>query len=503
MPDLLSVCMQDVVHAWEPGLQEVTRIPDNERRRPSATGIRRNWHWFQAADARFLLDVQSGSLHSVDEAAWNVLEALASLDGESAGSGKRSATVAAVAGLDLKQTEDVLDDLDTLIAEGTLAWPDDEDPVPSELGPGVVKAMCLHVAHDCDMRCGYCFAGTGGFGGTRSLMPPEIACAALDLLFDISGHVKHLDVDFFGGEPLLAMDTVVRAVEHGRKLEAETGKVLKFTITTNARGLSPEIGKFLNENRIAAVLSLDGRPEVHDAVRKTASGEPTFERSSQNALRFVKTRPDGPDGEYYARGTYTRKNTDFVNDVLFLADMGFSSISFEPVVAPPSAPYSIRESDLEEIYESYDRLVREMDLRRREGRGFRFFHFDLDVAKGPCLAKRLLGCGAGREYVAVTPDGDLYPCHQFVGREGFSMGDVYRGIEKPEIGEAFASAHIYAKEACRDCWARYLCSGGCHANAHQMNGTLMEPYSMGCMITRKRLESALAFAGIGSGCDDQ
>ncbi|MDD3599502.1 MAG: SPASM domain-containing protein, partial [Firmicutes bacterium] len=324
-----------------------------------------------------------------------------------------------------------------------------------------------------------------------------------DLLFDISGHVKHLDVDFFGGEPLLAMDTVVRAVEHGRKLEAETGKVLKFTITTNARGLSPEIGKFLNENRIAAVLSLDGRPEVHDAVRKTASGEPTFERSSQNALRFVKTRPDGPDGEYYARGTYTRKNTDFVNDVLFLADMGFSSISFEPVVAPPSAPYSIRESDLEEIYESYDRLVREMDLRRREGRGFRFFHFDLDVAKGPCLAKRLLGCGAGREYVAVTPDGDLYPCHQFVGREGFSMGDVYRGIEKPEIVEAFASAHIYAKEACRDCWARYLCSGGCHANAHQMNGTLMEPYSMGCMITRKRLESALAFAGIGSGCDDQ
>ena len=183
-------------------------------------------------------------MHSVDEAAWNVLEALASLDGESAGSGKRSATVAAVAGLDLKQTEDVLDDLDTLIAEGTLAWPDDEDPVPSELGPGVVKAMCLHVAHDCDMRCGYCFAGTGGFGGTRSLMPPEIACAALDLLFDISGHVKHLDVDFFGGEPLLAMDTVVRAVEHGRKLEAETGKVLKFTITTNARGLSPEIGSF-------------------------------------------------------------------------------------------------------------------------------------------------------------------------------------------------------------------------------------------------------------------
>ncbi|HOK70413.1 MAG: thioether cross-link-forming SCIFF peptide maturase [Bacillota bacterium] len=498
MPDLLPVCLQDIVYAWEPGLSEIADILDIERRRPSAAGIRRNWHWFQAADARFLLDVQSGSLHAIDDAAWDVLEALVSSCDQAGTRECAAADLAAAAGVDVSQTEEILHDLAVLIDEGTLAWPDDEDPVPSALGPGVVKAMCLHVAHDCDMRCGYCFAGTGGFGGRRSLMPPEIACAALDLLFDISGHVKHLDVDFFGGEPLLAMDTVVRAVEHGRKLEAETGKVLKFTITTNATRLTPEIGKFLNDNQIAAVLSLDGRPQVHDAVRKGASGESTFDRCSANALSFVKTRPEGPDGEYYARGTYTRKNTDFVEDVLFLADMGFASISFEPVVSPPSSPYSIRESDLDEIYRSYDRLVREMDARSEEGRGFRFFHFDLDVAKGPCLAKRLLGCGAGREYVAVTPDGELYPCHQFVGREGFVMGDVFHGIEKPEIGERFGAAHIYAKEACRDCWARYLCSGGCHANAHQMNGTLMEPYAIGCMITRKRLESALAFAGLES-----
>ncbi len=475
--------MQDIVHPWEPGVQEVAKRTLSEQGRPSPAGIRRNWHRFMAAGARLLLDVQSGSLHSLDEAAWDVLEALeqgGAYDGTDRGS----------------RVDEVMADLDILIEEGTLSHPDDADPMPSALGPGVVKAMCLNVAHDCDMRCGYCFAGTGGFGGARSLMPAEVGCRALDLLFDISGHVRHLDVDYFGGEPLMNMDAVVEITRHGRELEARTGKTLKLTLTTNCYELSPKIDKFLNDNDIAAVLSVDGRSGVHDAVRRTADGRPTFARIAGNMLRFVNTRPDG---EYYARGTYTRRNTDFVEDVLFLADMGFTSISFEPVVAAPSSPYSIREQDLPAVFDSYDRLVAEMASRRAAGRGFRFFHFDLNIAHGPCLAKRLLGCGAGREYVAVTPDGELYPCHQFVGREGFVMGNVWDGITRPEIGEAFGGAHIYAKSACRDCWARFMCSGGCHANAHEMNGTLMTPYSIGCLITRKRLEAALAYAAMTDG----
>ena len=458
-------------------MQEVARRTLSEQGRPSPTGISRSWHRFMAAGARLLLDVQSGSLHSIDEAAWDVLEAME--QGKATGQ--------------IDGADEVMADLDALIEAGTLSYPDDADPMPSALGPGVVKAMCLNVSHDCNMRCGYCFAGTGGFGGERSLMSAEVGCRALDLLFDISGHVHHLDVDFFGGEPLLNMDAVAEITRHGRDLEARTGKTLKLTLTTNCYELSPDVDKFLNDNDIAAVLSIDGRSGIHDGVRRTTDGSPTFARIADNALRFVDTRPGG---EYYVRGTYTRRNSDFAEDVLFLADMGFTSISFEPVVAAPSSPYSIREQDLPRIFESYDRLVTEMAARRAAGREFRFFHFDLNVAHGPCLAKRLLGCGAGREYVAVTPDGALYPCHQFVGREGFIMGDVWDGITRPEIGEAFAGAHIYAKSACSDCWARYMCSGGCHANAHEMNGTLMAPYSIGCLITRKRLEAALAYAAL-------
>ncbi|MEA4883052.1 MAG: thioether cross-link-forming SCIFF peptide maturase [Clostridia bacterium] len=483
MPDLLPVRLQDLLHPRKSGVQEIANGLELQRGRPTRAGVSRNWRRFGVPGARFLLDVQSGSLHCIDEAAWDVIGQL-----------DEAVPRGAIAHIGADQIAEVAHDLDMLIEEGTLSYPDDPDTMPNTgqtLGPGVVKAMCLHVAHDCDMRCGYCFAGTGGFGGGRSLMPAEVGCAALDLLFKLSGGIRHLDVDFFGGEPLLNMEAVRTIVKHGRRLEAASGKVLKFTLTTNCLGLTPDIGGFLNDNNIAAVLSIDGRPAVHDAVRRTEHGGPTHERIMANALQFVQTRPDG---EYYVRGTYTRRNLDFVDDVLYLADMGFDSISFEPVVSPPESPYSIREQDLPQVYASYDRLVDEMIARRRQGRGFRFFHFDLNLANGPCLAKRLLGCGAGREYVAVTPAGELYPCHQFVGRDGFIMGDVRSGIARPEIGSEFGRAHIYAKPVCRGCWARYMCSGGCHANAHQMNGTIAEPYSIGCRITRKRLESALTLA---------
>jgi len=428
-------------------------------------------------------------LHSLDEAAWAVLEAM------EAGSAGDSAAVCRRYGLDAAQATEVLRDLDTLIDEGVLSYPDEPDIDVGELGPGVLKAMCLHVAHDCDMRCGYCFAGTGGFGGARALMPAEVGIAALDLLFEASGHVGRLEVDFFGGEPLMNMPAVRRIVSHGQELERRTGKTLKFTLTTNALGLTDEVGAFLNDNDIAVVLSLDGRAWVHDAVRRGDDGSPTFARCAANALKFVNSRRGG---EYYVRGTYTRRNLDFVDDVLFLADMGFETISFEPVVASPQSPYSIREQDLGQVFASYDRLVQEMVRRRQAGHGFRFFHFDLDVAHGPCLAKRLMGCGAGREYAAVTPEGQLYPCHQFVGRAGFDMGSVHDGITEPHISEEFGAAHIYSKPACTGCWARFMCSGGCHANAHEMSGGLAEPYAIGCAITRKRLEAALALMALSS-----
>ncbi|NLM65478.1 MAG: thioether cross-link-forming SCIFF peptide maturase [Firmicutes bacterium] len=464
--------------------------------------MQRNWHRFGDPGARLLLDVQTGSLHAIDEAAWAVLEALEQADGgplslDSVGAVRPlpAETAGGHHSLDLQWVQEVLDDLDLLMEQGVLTYPDEPDTDVGELGPGVLKAMCLHLAHDCDMRCGYCFAGTGGFGGARALMPAKVGMAALDLLVEASGHVRHLEVDFFGGEPLMNMEALCRIVQHGQELAESTGKVLKFTVTTNALGLTDEIGQFLNDNGIAAVLSLDGRARVHDAVRRGVDGKGTFAAAAANALKFVNSRKGG---EYYIRGTYTRRNLDFVDDVLFLADMGFETISFEPVVAEASSPYSIREEDLPDVFASYDRLVGAMAQRHAAGQGFRFFHFDLDIAHGPCLAKRLMGCGAGREYAAVTPDGKLYPCHQFVGRPGFEMGDVHRGIIRPEVGEQFGAAHIYAKPACRECWARFMCSGGCHANAHQMAGSLHQPYAIGCAITKKRLESALALKALTS-----
>ena len=487
MPDILSVSLQDIVYARKPGMQKIT-VQSLISKVPSSNGILKNWHRFKSTGALFLLDVLSGSLHMLDEMSWNLIGALEQADRADALE-RFSSEYGSLA------VEEILEDLNTLIEDGSLSDPDEADPNVDlfENGPRHIKAMCIHIAHDCNMRCGYCFAGMGGFGGQRVLMKAEVGKAALDFLFKSSGHIRHLEVDFFGGEPLMNFDAVKEIVEYGKELERKYDKVLKFTMTTNVLAMDDSIGEYLNQNDMATVLSIDGRKEVHDAVRRTEDGGPTFETILENAKRFVKSR-DGED--YYVRGTYTVKNKDFSNDVLFMADQGFKRISFEPVVADDSSPYAIKDGDLPEIFEEYDRLSTEMVKRSKAGDGFSFFHFDMDVAKGPCIKKRLSGCGAGAEYVAVTPEGDIYPCHQFVGRPEFKMGDVFNGINNEDVGKSFSNANIQTKEGCSDCWARYYCSGGCHANAFLFGGDIFKPYEMGCKLTKKRLETALGYQAL-------
>ena len=468
--------MQEVVITLE-------GILDNK---PSREAVLRNWHRFSVTGALFLLDVISGSLHELDRASYRAFDVLEADD-------RKAALVSFQEEFGVTEMDEVIEDINILIHDGNLTYAEEEELVLNLPEERNIKAMCLHAAHDCNMRCGYCFAGTGGFGGERSLMSADIGKKALDFLFESSGHIKHLEVDFFGGEPLLNMEAVSDIVSYGKELEKIHGKYLKFTMTTNALSLSKEIGKFLNENDISTVLSIDGRKEVHDAVRKTVSGDDTFEPILNNCKEFVTSR-QGED--YYVRGTYTKKNLDFSKDVLTLAGEGFKRISFEPVVAKEGSPYAINKSDLDALSNEYDVLVTKMLEKCKAGEEFNFFHFDMEVAKGPCLAKRLSGCGAGAEYVAVTPDGDIYPCHQFVGDTKFKLGDVWSGIDNKEVRANFSNANIYTKENCRSCWTRFYCSGGCHANAFQFNEDILKPYELGCEITQKRIEAALAYQAL-------
>ncbi len=393
---------------------------NNAAIRPASESLKRNWHRFSAKGADFLYDVISGSLHILDKDAAVLVDRMAdgglaaALDEERAAGGKGLA--------------EAYEELKSMMEEGLLTDPETKDPEVSWSHERVVKALCLHIAHDCDMRCAYCFAGQGGFGGMRKLMSPEVGKAGLDFLVKASGDVKHLEIDFFGGEPLMNMDAVAQVVAYGRQLEKQHGKVMKFTLTTNALSMDEASMKFLNDNDMAVVLSMDGRPEVHDRVRRADDGSRTSGKISENSLKFVKTR-DGQD--YYARGTYTALNLDFQKDVEYVADLGFDRISFEPVVLFDGTPMQIKEEHLPRIFEEYDRLVEFMLKRQKEGRPFLFFHFDMSVAKGPCLAKRLSGCGAGADYVAVTPEGDIYPCHQFVGKPEFKLGDVWKRDRTP------------------------------------------------------------------------
>ncbi|MBQ8312013.1 MAG: thioether cross-link-forming SCIFF peptide maturase [Clostridia bacterium] len=440
-------------------------------------------HTFKAVGQPMMLDVGSGAVHALDDLAYDVLTLWNDCSQEEIKLRLKDKYT-------LAELDEVIAELKQLEEIGALNSPDNYDDVKQLQDPGVVKSMCLHVAHDCNLRCKYCFAATGDFCmGERKLLSFEVGKAALDWLVAKSGKRVNLEVDFFGGEPLMNFDVMKQLVEYGRSIEKEKNKKFKFTTTTNCVLMTEEIIDFFNKEMGNVVISIDGRPEVHDRMRPTVNGKGSYAIIAEKAKEFAKRRGHQ---EYYVRGTYTGYNKDFANDVLFLADEGFEQLSVEPVVTDPACEYALHEEDLPQLREEYERLAVAYMDRRANGKWFNFFHFNVDLEGGPCLRKRLTGCGAGNEYIAVTPDGDIYPCHQFVGREGYRMGSVLDGTFNADLQQKFAANNVLAKEKCRECWARFYCSGGCAANAEAFHGDISQPYDMECQLERKRLECAMA-----------
>ncbi|WP_459128893.1 thioether cross-link-forming SCIFF peptide maturase [Guggenheimella bovis] len=355
----------------------------------------------------------------------------------------------------------------------------------------LIKAMCLHVAHDCNLRCEYCFASTGDFKGSREIMDLETGKKALRFLIEHSGNRKNLEVDFFGGEPLMNFDVVKELVAYGRQIEKEHQKNFRFTMTTNGVLLDDEKIDYLNREMHNVVLSIDGRKSTNDRMRKTITGTSSYDVIVPKFQHFVEKRGDK---NHYIRGTFTSFNVDFFEDLMHLRDLGFKELSMEPVVASPEEPYSFKEEDVPKIKEQYELLAKELKKRMGTADDFNFFHYMLDLAGGPCAVKRASGCGAGVEYVAVTPTGDIYPCHQFVGEEEFRIGTLDTGITNPELVKSFLKTSIFDKKACTECWAKYYCSGGCHANAFHFNKDLTVPYDIACELEQKRVEMAVWLA---------
>ena len=386
--------------------------------------------------------------------------------------------------------EDALSDVIELTEGGQLFVKDTYECMIEEVKKRktVVKALCLHIAHDCNLACKYCFAEEGEYHGRRALMSYEVGKKALDFLIKNSGNRSNLEVDFFGGEPLMNWQVVKDLVAYGREQEKIHNKHFRFTITTNGVLLNDEIQEFVNKEMDNVVLSLDGRKEINDQMRPFRNGKGSYDLI---VPKFQKLAESRNQEKYYIRGTFTRNNLDFSNDIMHFADLGFKQMSIEPVVGDESDPYAIREEDLPKIREEYDKLAKMMIEREKEGKGFNFFHFMIDLNGGPCVAKRLSGCGSGTEYLAVTPWGDLYPCHQFVGQDDFLMGNVDDGIVKPEIADDFRSCNVYSKDKCRNCFAKFYCSGGCMANSYNFHGTIHDTYEIGCEMQRKRVECAI------------
>lgn len=436
-----------------------------------------------------MLDVNSGAIHVTDDITYDMISMYEDKPLEEI----KKLLLAKYTQTTSEELDEVASELEELKAAGDLFSPDvyEDYMMDFEKRPTVVKALCLHIAHDCNLACKYCFADEGEYGdaGHKGLMSFEVGKKALDFLIANSGSRRNLEVDFFGGEPTLNFDVVKRLVEYGRSREEKAGKKFRFTLTTNGVRLDDDICDFANAEMSNVVLSLDGRKEVNDRMRPFPGGN----ASAYDIIvpKFQKLAESRHQMDYYVRGTFTHHNLDFSEDVLHMADLGFKQISVEPVVAPADADYAIRTEDLPQLFEEYEKLALAMEERRKKGEGFNFFHFMIDLTGGPCVAKRLSGCGSGTEYLAVTPWGDLYPCHQFVGNKDFLLGNVDEGILRTDITGTFKKCNVYAKPSCRECFARFYCSGGCAANSYNFNGDITSVYDIGCELERKRVECAI------------
>ena len=450
-------------------------------------------HQYKLGDYNIVLDVCSGSVHAVDEVAYDIIGMFEDLS--------RDQIISALcekykdrADITAADIEECYAQVETLKASGKLFAPDTFAPMAGTLKEktaGVVKALCLHVAHTCNLNCSYCFASQGKYHGERAVMSFEVGKRALDFLIENSGTRRNLEVDFFGGEPLMNFDVVKELVAYARSIEKEKGKNFRFTLTTNGLLIDDDVIDFANRECANVVLSLDGRKEIHDRFRVDYAGNGSWDRIVPKFQKLVESRQGK---NYYMRGTFTHANPDFVKDIQKMLDLGFSELSMEPVVCAVGDPGELTEEDLPIVLEQYEKLAELMLKRDSEGKPLTFYHYMIDLTGGPCIYKRISGCGSGTEYMAVTPWGDLYPCHQFVGDEKFKLGDIWGGVTNTEIQKEFAACNVYAHPECRDCWTRLYCSGGCAANAYHSTGSVTGVYEYGCKLFRKRMECAIMVA---------